>query len=135
MEDSPMSLDKWAVAFWLEANAKNSISSYEVHRALGPGLLESIYETALCIELQDRGLKYARQVCVSARYKGQTVGEYRVDLIVEDRVVVEVKCVANITPVFEAQLMAYLRLTGKRVGLLINFNARLIKDDLRRKII
>ena len=80
-------------------------------------------------------MKYARQVCVSARYKGQTVGEYRVDLIVEDRVVVEVKCVANITPVFEAQLMAYLRLTGKRVGLLINFNARLIKDDLRRKII
>ena len=110
-------------------------SAIEVHRALGPGLLESIYERALCVELQDRGLRFARQVAIKAHYKHQVVGEYRVDLIVGDLVIVEVKSVAVLTAVFEAQLIAYLRLTRKRVGLLINFNTELLKDGLIRRIL
>ena len=102
-------------------------SAIEVHRILGPGLLESMYDTALCIELDDRGLKYARQVRIPAHYKGRSLGNYFVDFIVEDMVVVEIKSVANVLPVFEAQLLTYMRLAAKRVGLLMNFNSRLMK--------
>jgi GxxExxY protein len=104
-----------------------------VHRILGPGLLEGLYETALAIELDERHIKYARQVKVPALYKGRPLGDYFVDLIVDDRVVVEVKSVAHVLPVFEAQLITYLRLTGKRLGLLINFNSRLLKDGIVRR--
>jgi len=97
----------------------------EVHRQLGPGLLESTYEAALCVELELAGLKYRRQVCVPVVYKGRTVGEYRIDLLVEDRIIVEIKSVERHDPVFEAQLLTYLRVTGKKVGLLLNFNSRL----------
>jgi GxxExxY protein len=85
-------------------------AAIEVHRVLGPGLLEPIYETALCIELDDRGVSYVRQVCLPTYYKGRPPGEYRVDLIVNDLVVVEVKSVVALSPVFEAQLLTYLRL-------------------------
>jgi len=108
-------------------------AAIEVHRALGPGLLEGIYEAALCIELEERGIKFARQVDIPAKYKGRSLGTYRVDLIVEDLVVVEVKSVAHVLPVIEAQLITYLRLTGKRVGLIINFNTRLLKDGIVRR--
>ena len=108
-------------------------AAIEVHRALGPGLLESLYETALCIELDERGIRYARQVSVPAHYKGRSLGDYTVDLIVEDLVVVEVKSVAHVLPVFEAQLITYLRLTRKRLGLLINFNTPLLKNGIIRR--
>ena len=88
----------------------------EVHRQLGPGLLESTYEAALCVELELAGLKYRRQVCVPVVYKGRTVGEYRIDLLVEDTIIVEIKSVERHDPVFEAQLLTYLRVTGKKVA-------------------
>jgi GxxExxY protein len=103
-----------------------------VHRALGPGLLEKTYETATCIELDDAGLCYERQKEIAAFYKGRLLGKYYVDLIVADLVVVEVKSVERPIPLFEAQLLNYLRVTDKRVGLLINFNSRLLKDGIKR---
>jgi GxxExxY protein len=107
----------------------------EVHRVLGPGLLESIYETALTIEFDDVGIVYERQLAIPTYYKGRLLGHYRVDLTVEDLVLVEVKATAQKNPIFEAQLLTYLRLTGKRVGLLINFNSRLLKDGVNRLIV
>jgi GxxExxY protein len=86
-------------------------AAIEVHRALGPGLFEGLYDAALCIEFDERGIKYTRQVKVPAFYKGRSLGDYKVDLIVEDLVVVEVKSVAHVLPVFESQLITYLRLT------------------------
>lgn len=108
-------------------------AAIEVHRTLGPGLLEGLYETALAIELDERRINYTRQVKIPARYKGRALGDYVVDLIVEDLVIVEVTSVAHVLPVFEAQLISYLRLTGKRLGLLINFNTRLLKEGIVRR--
>ena len=107
----------------------------EVHRQLGPGLLENIYEEALCIELRLQGLSYQRQLPIPLIYKGSSIGEYRLDLLVWDTVVVEIKSVERYDPVFEAQLLTYLRITGKRVGLLLNFNSRLLKSGIRRLIL
>jgi GxxExxY protein len=110
-------------------------AAIEVHKVLGPGLLESIYEAAMCIELEDRGLAYARQVRIPAYYKGRPLGKYEIDLIVEDLIVVEIKSVSSLTPVFEAQVLTYLRLADKRIGLLINFNSRLVKDGIKRLVL
>ena len=107
----------------------------EVPRHLGLGLLEATYESALCIELEEWGLRYQRQLTHPAIYKGRTIGEYRLDLIVEDVVIVGLKSVDRIDPIFEAQILTYLRITGKKLGLLINFNARLLKDGIRRYIL
>jgi len=107
----------------------------EVHRQLGPGLLEGTYEEALCIELDDAGWKLQRQLMVPVIYKGRRIGEYRLDLLVEDLVVVEIKSVERFDPIFEAQVLTYLRVTGKKVGLLINFNSRLLKDGLKRFVL
>lgn len=107
----------------------------EVHRELGPGLLESIYEAAMCIELESAGLQYQRQVKIPASYKGHLLGEHRLDLLVENEVIVEIKSVERHEAVFEAQVLTYLRITGKRLGLLINFNSRLVKDGIRRIIL
>jgi GxxExxY protein len=107
----------------------------EVHRVLGPGLLEAMYQSSICIELQNSKLAYEGQVLVPAQYKGCLLGEYRVDLIVEDMVVVEIKSVEQLHQVFEAQVLTYLRLTGKRVGLLLNFNSRVLKDGIKRLIL
>jgi len=104
----------------------------EVHRVLGPGLLEPTYEAALCIELDDAQIPYCRQIRLPAFYKGRRLGEYRIDLIVEDSVIVEVKAVERLNPLFEAQLLTYLRVAGKPVGLLLNFNSRLLKDGITR---
>ena len=109
--------------------------SIEVHKVLGPGLLESAYEQALCIELSDSGLKYQCQVLIPALYKGRVVGDYRLDLLVEDTVIVELKSVERFDPVFEAQILTYLRITGKKVGLLINFNSRLLTQGVKRFIL
>ena len=107
----------------------------EVHRQLGPGLLERTCEEACCIELEDEGLRYQRQLVVLVMYKGRGIGEHRIDLVVEDIVIVEIKSVERFDPVFEAQILTYLRITGKGIGLLINFNSRLLKDGLRRFIV
>jgi GxxExxY protein len=108
-------------------------AAIEVHKALGPGLLESLYEGAMCIELDEQGIPFARQFRIPAYYKGRPLGTYEIDLLVDDAVVVELKCVSHVSSVFEAQLLTYLRLTGKRVGLLINFNSRLLKDGIMRR--
>ncbi len=105
-----------------------------VHRELGPGLLEGTYEAALCIELADAGLKFQRQVIFPVLYKGRNIGEYHMDLIVEDAVVVELKSVERFDAIFEAQLITYLRVAKKKVGLLINFNSRLLKDGIKRYV-
>jgi GxxExxY protein len=104
----------------------------EIHRVLGPGLLESVYEEALCIELSDAGLKFQRQVNIPAVYKGKQVGQYRIDLIVGEAVIVGLKSVDRHDPVFEAQILTYLRVTGKKVGLLINFNSKLLRSGVKR---
>lgn len=104
----------------------------EVHRELGPGLLESTYEAAMCVELALAGLEYKCQMAYPVKYKGQSIGEYRFDLVVEDQVIVEIKSVERFNIVYEAQVLTYLRVSGKRVGLLINFNTRLLKDGIKR---
>jgi GxxExxY protein len=106
----------------------------EVHRHLGPGLLESIYESALSIELEASGMKVRKQVAVPILYRGKLIGEHRVDLIVEDSVV-ELKSVERFDPVFEAQILTYLKVTKLRIGLLINFNSRLLRDGVKRFIL
>ena len=105
-------------------------SAIEVHRNLGPGLLESIYESALCYEFDEKCVKYARQLPVPIIYKGHELGVYRLDLLVEDEIIVEIKAVDRMDPVFEAQLLSYLKLTAKPKGLLINFNCENIKEQL-----
>ena len=107
----------------------------EVHRQLGPGLLEGTYEAALCIELNNAGLNHVRQPIFPVVYKGQTIGEYRLDLIVDDAVVIEIKSVERFDPIFEAQVLTYLRVTGKKVGLLLNFNSRLLRDGIKRFVL
>ena len=104
----------------------------EVHRHLGPGLLESIYESALCIEFDLAGLAYECQKPVPVMYKGHALGEHRLDILVEDTVILELKSVERFAPVFEAQILSYLKMTGKPIGLLLNFNTRLLKDGIRR---
>jgi len=107
----------------------------EVHRQLGPGLLEQTYEAALCIELQNAGMNFVRQPIFPVVYKGQTIGEYRLDLIVQDTVVVEIKSVERFDPIFESQVLTYLRVTGKKIGLLMNFNSRLLRDGIKRYVL
>lgn len=107
----------------------------EVHKMLGPGLLESTYESALCVEMQLVGLKFERQLIIPVTYKDQPVGDYRLDLLVEKSVIVEIKSVDRFDPIFEAQLLAYLKITGIKRGLLLNFNSRLLKDSIKRLVL
>jgi GxxExxY protein len=105
----------------------------EVHRALGPGLLESAYEACLCAELGLRGLRFSRQVTLPIDYKGLELDcRYRLDLIVEERILVELKTVERLLPIHEAQVVTYLRLASLPVGLLVNFNVIVLKTGLRR---
>ena len=111
-------------------------AAMEVHRTLGPGLLESAYHECLCRELTVRGIPYERERPIPLEYKGVHLEcGYRLDLLVADAVVVEVKSVEALAPVHEAQLLTYLRLGGWRVGLLINFNVPVLKQGIRRKIL
>ncbi len=107
----------------------------EVHRHLGPGLLGATYEQALCIELAESEMKYERQVPFPILYKNRTLGEYRLDLLVENAVIVEIKSVERLDPVFAAQVLTYLKITGKKVGLLMNFNSRLLRDGIKRFVL
>ena len=105
----------------------------DVHRYLGPGLLESAYEECLCYELKNHGLNYKRQIELPLIYKEIKLNfGYRIDIIVEDLIIVEIKTVANILPVHEAQLLTYLKLTNKKIGLLLNFNVPVLKDGIKR---
>jgi GxxExxY protein len=106
-----------------------------VHTHLGPGLLESAYQACLAYELQTRGLAVATQVPLPVRYRGLRVeAGYRIDMLVEDQVVAESKAVELVHPIHKAQLLSYLRLSGKRVGLIINFNVLHLKDGITRMI-
>jgi GxxExxY protein len=103
-----------------------------VHRALGPGLDEQLYENALVVELTAQGIRFNRQVVVQVAYRGRSVGERRIDFIVDDRIVVELKAVEALAPLHKAQVLTYLKITGLRVRLLINFNTHLLKDGISR---
>jgi GxxExxY protein len=110
-------------------------AAIEVHRLFGPGLLESAYELALERELVLRGLRVGRQIAVPLEYKGLALGDgFRIDLIVEEQLIVEVKAVERLQLLHEAQLLTYLRLTGLRLGLLINFNEKSLKEGVRRVV-
>jgi len=111
-------------------------AAIEVHKALGPGLLESAYEECLCKELSLRGIKFTRQITVPVEYKNTKLEcGYRLDLLVENSIVVEIKSVEKLMPVHEAQLLTYLRLGHWNIGLLINFNVSLLKDGVRRRVL
>ena len=111
-------------------------AAFAVHKALGPGLLENVYEVCFCHELGKRGLRYARQVIVPIVYDDITFDEgLRLDVLVEDLIICELKAVETMHPVFTAQLLTYLKLAEKRLGFLINFNVSLIKHGIRRVIL
>jgi GxxExxY protein len=111
-------------------------ASFRVHTELGPGLLESVYETALTYELRKSGLAVATQVALPVVYDGQQLESgFRADLLVERAVMVELKAVEVMNPVFEAQLMTYLRLSGVRLGFLINFSVRRLKNGIKRLVV
>lgn len=110
-------------------------AAIKVHKALGPGLLESAYKTCLAYELRKRGLKVETEVAVPIFYDGVVIDVgYRMDLLVEDQVPVELKAVSEIIPIFKAQLLSHLKLSDKRVGLLINFHVELLKDGIVRMV-
>jgi len=111
-------------------------AAIEVHRVLGPGLLESAYEECLCHELGLRGISFERQRPLPVEYKGVKVEcGYRLDLLVANAVVVELKAALSIEPIHEAQLLTYLRIGGWKIGLLINFNVPVLKEGIRRRIL
>jgi GxxExxY protein len=108
----------------------------DVNRELGPGLLESAYEDCLCYELGQNGVPFARQVALPIVYKAVRLDcGYRMDIVVEQKLVVEIKSVDRIMPIHEAQMLTYLRLSGHKVGLLMNFNHTTLKDGLRRFVL
>lgn len=110
-------------------------AAIEVHRVLGPGLLEFIYEEALVIELEDRGLDVVRQAEVEVSYKGRRLeNKLRLDVLVNGILIVEIKAIEHILPVHEAQLLSYLRLSEKKLGLLINFNTVVLRSSIRRVV-
>jgi GxxExxY protein len=110
-------------------------TAFQIHKRLGPGLLETVYEVVLAHGLKRRGLKTERQVPVSIVFEGLTFDEgFRADVIVEDKVIVELKSIEKVLPVHKKQLLTYLRLSDKRLGLLINFGSELIRDGISRVV-
>jgi GxxExxY protein len=107
-----------------------------VHRHLGPGLLESAYEECLCLEFKQSGIAFARQVALPVVYKTVRLDcGYRMDIVVERELIVEIKAVERLLPIHEAQMITYLRLSGHKIGLLMNFNSVVLKDGLRRFVL
>ncbi len=104
----------------------------EVHKRLGPGLLEKLYSEAMRIELKFNGLDVKRNVKIPVIYRGELIGDYYIDLLIEDTIILELKSVERHDSVFEAQILSYMKLTGKKVGLLINFNSKMVKDGIKR---
>ncbi len=126
-----------SVPAFVEAIARSAVdAALAVHRALGPGLLESTYETCLAHELETRGHSIARQVGLPVVYDTVKLEiGYRVDLLIDDAVIIEVKAVETVTPLHEAQLLTYLRLSNRRLGLLINFHVPLLKNGIKRMVL
>lgn len=111
-------------------------AAIKVHRVLGPGLLESAYEACLADELRRSGLSYQRQMDLPVVYEGRVLDcGYRLDFLVDDSVIVELKCVDSILPIHEAQLLTYLRLSGRETGLLMNFNVPRLRDGIVRRVL
>jgi GxxExxY protein len=110
-------------------------AAIDVHREIGPGFLESVYQNALCYELDLRHIRYVSQAPVSVTYKGHSVGEGRIDILVEKRLVVELKAVEAYEAIHHAQVISYLKATNLFLGLLINFNMPILKDGIRRIIL
>ena len=111
------------------------LAALEVHKELGPGLLESVYQYAFCKELSIRSIVFQQQVAVPLYYKGSDTGkEFYIDLLVEDELIIELKAVDEIHPVHEAQLLSYMKLANKKMGFLSNFNTVLLKDGFRRRV-
>jgi GxxExxY protein len=121
----------------LEEIAKKTVdAAYIVHKNLGPGLMESVYETCLKYELRNKGLRVESQVILPIYYRGIRIDSgLRLDLIVENSLIVEIKTVETLLPVHKAKILSYLKLSGHRLGLLINFNSALIKDGINRVIL
>jgi len=121
----------------MDALARNVVDAgLKVHRTLGPGLFEAVYEHCLVRELGKRGLAAQRQVFLPVTYDGETLdAAYRLDILVEDALIIEIKAVDALSRVHEAQILTYLRLSGFRIGFLMNFNAPLFKDGLRRFVL
>ena len=111
------------------------VCAIEVHKRLGPGLLEKLYQEAMVIEMELNSLHVEKNVNVPVEYKGKPIGNYFIDLLVEDTVILELKSVERHDPVFEAQILSYMKLTGKKVGLLINFNSKMVKDGIKRFVL
>jgi GxxExxY protein len=108
----------------------------EVHRALGPGLLESAYEECLCFELRQAGIAFRRQVALPVVYKEVRLDiGYRIDIVIEEQLIVELKTVEKLAPIHEAQLLTYLRLSGLKIGLLLNFNTSVLKNGIKRMVL
>jgi GxxExxY protein len=111
-------------------------AAMEVHRGLGPGLLESSYEMCLCRELSIRGIPFERQVPIPVEYKGVKLDcGYRANIVVDGAILVEIKAIDSLLPIHDAQLLSYLKLGGWKIGLLINFNVELLKHGLRRRVL
>jgi GxxExxY protein len=110
-------------------------AAIEAHRVLGPGFLESIYEEALCLELGAASLAFERQKSIVVAYKQFSIPGQRMDLLVEGRVIVELKAVDELAPIHQAQVISYLKTTGLRLGLLFNFNVRILKDGGLKRIV
>lgn len=107
-------------------------AAIEVHRELGPGYLEKVYEDALIVELGLQGIKATSQFTFALDYKGHQVGEGRIDILVEDQLILELKAVDQLAPIHTAQVSSYLKATKRRLGLLMNFNTRILKDGIKR---
>ena len=109
-------------------------AAIEVHRVLGPGFLEAVYEEALCVELASRGVPFSRQITFGVDYKGHRVGESRLDLLVGDSLIVELKAVESLLLVHKAQALSYLRATSRSLAIIINFNVPVLKDGVKRVV-
>ena len=108
----------------------------EVHRALGPGLLESVYEMCMSKELELSGIRFARQRRIPLQYKGLIVGAgFRLDFVIEERLIIKLKAVDRLLPIHDAQLLSYMRLSGIRTGLLINFNTAVLRAGIKRMVL
>ena len=109
-------------------------AAIEVHRQFGPGLEEELYQAALCAEMRLRNISFTCQTWLDVLYKGEVIGRRRVDLIIGDRIIVELKSVEQLVPIHRAQLLTYLKITDFKLGLLINFNIIILKDGIKRVI-
>jgi GxxExxY protein len=110
-------------------------AAIEVHKALGPGFMEAVYEEALCVELELRGIPFIRQAPICVVFKSRTVGEGRVDILVDNMLVVELKAVESLAPIHKAQVRSYLKATGCKLGLLLNFNTPWLRDAAIKRVV